>query len=89
CEHLDESLRSAQQATADMQGALDAFRKDRRLQGPMEDPLELLEWKAPREARETAARPLRAVLAVKRSRAADGPASARGTADGQPVQGKE
>ncbi|CAE7319227.1 unnamed protein product [Symbiodinium microadriaticum] len=40
-------LRSAQQATADMQGALDAFRKD---------PLELLEWKAPREARETAAR---------------------------------
>ncbi|CAE7354571.1 APY5, partial [Symbiodinium pilosum] len=72
CEHLEESLRSAQQASADLQGALDAFRKDRRLQGPMEDPLELLEWKAPREreAREATARPLRAVLAVKRPRAA-------------------
>lgn len=67
CEHLDATLRSQRQATVEMQGALDAFRKDRRRQAQAEDPLELLEWKLPKDDAPT--RPeVRAVLEIKRSR---------------------
>ena len=65
CEELDATLRSQRKASMEMEGALDAFRKERRRQAT-EDPLELLEWKLPKD--DAATRPIRAVLEIKRSK---------------------
>lgn len=69
CEHYEASKRAARSVADQRQAEMRAFRQDKRKQGPTEDPLELLEWKAPREERggtSSSSTAVRAVLGVKK-----------------------
>eukprot|EP00401_Gymnodinium_catenatum_P019581 CAMPEP_0117544256 /NCGR_PEP_ID=MMETSP0784-20121206/45477_1 /TAXON_ID=39447 /ORGANISM="" /LENGTH=257 /DNA_ID=CAMNT_0005341049 /DNA_START=27 /DNA_END=797 /DNA_ORIENTATION=- len=68
CEHYEAQLQAERSVASRRAEEMRAFREDKRMQAPAEDPLDLLEWKAPADRVPRVAASVRAVLGVRKRR---------------------